>query len=144
MKPLSTLATVSASALALFLFATGCNSVYVSPIVPFNGLVQVPGTRTVLGARYVQPRGGLIYSSYRAPLTTKFEATPAKPPKVGKARTTYVMLPLIVVWLDFAFDDASVKKAAQNGGITRIHYADYEFTSVCVVFGSYETTVYGE
>ena len=88
----------------------------------------------------VAPPPGFIYTHYHAPLQTNMERTPASGLKVGKASTT-----AISVWLfSFAWDDASIEKAAQNGGITKIHYADYEFMQVLGVYGKFTTTVYGE
>lgn len=46
--------------------------------------------------------------------------------------------------LDVAFDDASIQKAAKNGGLSKIYYADYEAKSVLGVFGMFTTKVYGE
>ena len=116
--------------------ASGCANLYRSPVRPFAGAPH-GGRGAVMG-------GGFIYSEYKAPLTTDFDATPAEAPRVGRASTAYIMLPLIVVFIDLAFEDASVAKAARNGGITKVHYADHEFVSVLGLYGTYTTTVYGE
>ena len=117
------------------LSATGCCHVYVSPVQPFA---------TRLPLRRGNMAGGLIYSGYKAPLTTNLDETPANSPKVGKASTAYIAIPLIAIIIDIAFDDASVEKAIKNGGIKKLHYADHEFTSVLGVYGRYTTIAYGE
>ena len=43
-----------------------------------------------------------------------------------------------------AIGDASIKTAAENGGITKIHAVDYEAFSVLGVFSKFTTIVYGE
>ena len=93
----------------------------------------------------VAPSTGFIYSGYKAPLMTNMEQTPASATKTGKATTTYIRILHPV--LSFAFDNASLEAAARNGGITKIHYADYEVTQVnllLVGFTQFTTIVYGE
>ena len=89
----------------------------------------------------VKPPLGILYSNYTVPVTTDFDGTPATSPKVGKASSGYILIPLFG---DFAFDDAGIKKAAANGGINKIHYAEHEFYSVLGIFGTFCTIVYGE
>jgi len=43
-----------------------------------------------------------------------------------------------------AVGDASIQKAAQNGGITRIHHVDSETLNVLGIYARYRTVVYGE
>lgn len=91
----------------------------------------------------VAPPPGIIYSAYKAPLTADFDQTPASATKTGKATTSYIS----VFGINFAFDDASIEAASRDGGITKIHYADYEITQVFLYFfawGQYSTIVYGE
>ena len=78
------------------------------------------------------------------PLTTDYRETSARPPKVGRAGTSIVVIPLFFVQLDFAFGDASIDRAAENGNISRVHYADMEYTQVLGIFGRYEVIAYGE
>ena len=44
----------------------------------------------------------------------------------------------------FAWGDSSIKTAAANGGITKIHHVDYHTTSVLGVYCETIVTVYGE
>ena len=127
-----------------FSAVSGCSLVYRSEVRPF---VVGPGggpPGASLPRSPFSPLSALIYSSHKAPLSTDFKSTPADCPKVGKASTFYVFIPLFFVNIDLALEDASVKKAAQKGGISKVHYADYEHTSILIFFGSYETIVYGE
>lgn len=91
----------------------------------------------------VAPPPGIIYSAYKAPLMTDFDKTPASATKTGKATTSYIS----VFGFNFAWDDASIAAAARDGGIAKIHYADYEVTQVFLylfAWGQYTTTAYGE
>ena len=90
----------------------------------------------------VQPPPGFIYTHYFAPLSTNMEKTAALATKTGKASTTFIRF--FYPGLDVAFDDASIEQAARNGAITKIHYADYEYTMVLGIFGRFTTIVYGE
>jgi len=42
------------------------------------------------------------------------------------------------------FGDASIKRAAENGQITKIHHVDSNSLCVLGIYSSYETIVYGE
>jgi len=93
----------------------------------------------------VAPPPGFIFSSYKAPLMTDMEQTPASTMKTGKATTQFMWI--LYPTISFAYDDASIEQAAKNGGITKIHYADYEVTQVNVLLFAYTkftTIVYGE
>jgi hypothetical protein len=43
-----------------------------------------------------------------------------------------------------AFGDSSIDTACKAGGITKIHYIDYETFNVLGLYGTVKTTVYGE
>ncbi len=88
------------------------------------------------------PMGGL-FTSHTAPLTVNLHETPALPIAIGKASTTVVVIPIFGRW-DFAFGDATIDQAAENGGLSTVYYADYKLTSVLGIFGRFETIVYGE
>ena len=57
--------------------------------------------------------------------------------KVGTAKSTSI-LGLV------ATGDASIKKASENGGITRIKFVDYKADNFLGIVGTYTTTVYGD
>jgi hypothetical protein len=43
-----------------------------------------------------------------------------------------------------ALGDSSIDAACKAGGITKIHYIDYETLNILGIYGSVKTTVYGE
>jgi hypothetical protein len=85
------------------------------------------------------------------PLTTRYNVTTAAPPKVGKSRSVYFQVPIPInplavfgINVDFAVGETSIDKAAENGNITKVHYADVRYQSFISLVGIYETIVYGE
>jgi len=84
----------------------------------------------------VVPPLAFIFTSYEAPLDVDFQDTPM-PGKKGEASCINVLGFVSV-------GDASAKAAAEDGGITRIQHADYDFMSVLGVFSKFTTVVYGE
>jgi hypothetical protein len=90
----------------------------------------------------VVPPGGAIYTHYRAPLTGDVNKAPVSG-KTGRASTRYIAYPFSRV-LSIAWADASIKEAAQNGGLTRVEYADYEILQVFGVYAEFTVTVHGE
>ena len=85
----------------------------------------------------VKPPRGLIFSEYRAPLSVDLEGKArANPSKVGTAQSRAL--------LGFAWENCDVKTAAANGGITTIHYADYEVLNVLMIYSEFTVMVYGE
>ena len=82
----------------------------------------------------VMPPMGLMYQNTRAPLDVDYDSS-----KLGKkgSASTECVLGL------FSWGDASTEAAAQNGGVTTINHADYDFFNVLSVYAKYTTTVYG-
>lgn len=79
---------------------------------------------------------GCVYSDIRVPLSSDFRSTPIVT-KSGKASTRSV------AWL-VAWGDAGLQKAAHNGQLTTLDYADRAFVNI--LFGLYmsnTTVVYG-
>jgi len=90
---------------------------------------------TLTGCAMAQsPVTGFIFSDVKAPLTAT-DGDDAS--KVGRAECTSI-LGLV------AQGDASIKKAAENGKITKIHHVDYECWSVLGFYAKFTTVVYGE
>jgi len=56
--------------------------------------------------------------------------------KVGESECTGIIF--------VAVGDASIKKAMENGDITKIHHIDHETLSVLGLYAKYKTIVYGE
>jgi hypothetical protein len=59
-----------------------------------------------------------------------------KSPKVGRAEARGIVV--------VALGDSSIAAACANGGITKIHYIDYETLNILSVYGRVVTVVYGE
>ncbi len=86
----------------------------------------------------VVPPYGQIFTDYKAPLDYDQQASKSGADlKEGKAETMSV-LGLV------ALGDASINTAAQNGGITVVHGADYEYFNVLGVYQRFTTVVRGE
>jgi hypothetical protein len=56
--------------------------------------------------------------------------------KIGTAESTAIIC--------FATGDSSIRKAMENGGITKIHHVDAKVFSVLGLYAKYTTVVYGE
>ena len=90
----------------------------------------------------VQPPRGALFTQYRAPLTANVADVPVLE-KQAPATTLYFH-DWIFSGLDFAWDDASIQKAAQEAGLTKIHYADYEVSEILGVYAEFTVRIYGE
>ncbi len=97
--------------------------------------VLLTGCAGFVQARVVPPLG-FVYTEYKAPLDIDYGNTPIRTKK-GIASTQNV---LGIV----AFGDASVKAAAEDGGITTVDHVDYEFFNILGVFSKFTTIVYGQ
>ena len=84
----------------------------------------------------VIPPVGFVYTGYKAPLDVDYDDTKISSKK-GTASTINV-LGLVGV------GDCSARAAAEDGGITTVHNADYEMLSVLGVFSRFTTIVYGD
>ena len=91
----------------------------------------------------VVPPVGLIFTHYKAPLTTEFDRTKVCS-KSGTAGTSLLDIPNPWAPLDFAWKNAAIEKAAANGQITKVQYADYEVYSILGIYVRFKVTVYGE
>jgi hypothetical protein len=90
----------------------------------------------------VRPPGGALYTHYRAPLTPDVAGVKVAA-RSGTASTMFVRDPLITGQA-FAWQDASIEAAAEEGGLTSVHYADYEILAVLGIFGEFTVTAHGE
>ncbi len=89
----------------------------------------------------VVPPIGWLYTSYKAPLMTDYHGTELGSKK-GTAKTQYLLFPWI--WLDFAWGDAAIREAAEEGGITNVRAADYEFMQVLGTYAEFTVHAYGD
>ena len=79
--------------------------------------------------------GGLIYNNYNQPLSVRDNATACS--KRGESSMTNVLG-------YFAMGDASVSKAKQAAGITKVGSVDTHFTSILGIVGTTTTVVCGD
>ena len=84
----------------------------------------------------VVPPLAFVYTNTSAPLDVDMDKTTLGSKK-GTATVSNV-LGLV------AFGNASVRAAAQDGGISQINHVDYDFLNVLGVFSRFTTVVYGE
>lgn len=84
----------------------------------------------------VIPPTGMIFTDIKAPLDYNMNET-KNASRSGMSET------MSIVGL-IALGDGSIKAAAQNGGITTIHSADYEYFNIIGVYQRYRTVVYGD
>ena len=91
-------------------------------------------TLTGCGALAPSPVTGFWYTNVSGPITATGHSAPVL--KKGTATATSI-LGLI------ATGDASIRAAALNGGITQIHYVDYNSKHVFGIVAEYTTIVYG-
>jgi len=80
---------------------------------------------------------GCAYTHIQRPLDTNYDRT-SLGTKVGRSHSRSIL------WL-FAWGDGGTKAAAENGGITIIRHADFQYRAV--LFGLYArvtTVVYGD
>lgn len=87
----------------------------------------------------VVPPGGLLFTQYRAPLTPQVSGVPVSE-KMGEHSTYYFAYFLN----SFAWDDASIEAAAEEGGLSKVYYADYELLNVMGIYARLTVRAYGE
>lgn len=95
-------------------------------VVGCAGLVNAP----------VNPPPGLLFCNYRAPLDTGLD----QPDLGSKKGESYCECYLGL----FTFGDASRRAAMENGGISKVTYADYEMQNILGVYSKFTTIVYGD
>jgi hypothetical protein len=100
--------------LSLGLLTTGC-SYYVAPVMP---------------------PPGLFFTSIKAPIDTDAQSN-AVGAKVGSSSTSNI-LGL------FAFGDASVASAVQDGNLSKVDHLDYEFLNIFFIYQRFTVNAYGE
>ena len=92
----------------------------------------------------VRPPGGALFTWVSAPIDTNFSQTPVGS-KVGTSETRYLYIPNgNNLPLSFAWGDAGVAEAADDAGITKIHYVDYEYLDVLSIYRQVTIRVSGD
>ncbi len=84
-----------------------------------------------------EPAHAIFFNSTMAPLSTEFNATPVADLKVGEAFTNNILGM-------FAFGDCSIRKAAINGGLKTVEFADYINFNVLGIYQKTTVVVYGK
>jgi len=84
----------------------------------------------------VIPPVALIYSDVSAPIDTDADAQPLGS-KTGRASTEQVLSL-------FAWGDASIQAAAEDGKITKINHADYHYTNFLGIYSKFTMIVTGD
>ena len=90
----------------------------------------------------VKPPIGILYTHYRAPLSVESTSFVAGGPE-GKSYTMAVREPY-VTGQGVAWSEAAIQEAARQGGLKKVHYADYEILEVLSVYCKFTVHVYGE
>lgn len=106
--------------------------------VIFTALIAI-ATLSLVGcvrAPFVPPQG-MAFSQTSAPLDVDYNNTQLAGMKKGSAEVNTI-LGLV------AIGDASSKAAAENGGISTIVHADYDYFNVLGVYQRTTVTVYGK
>jgi len=85
-----------------------------------------------------KPSEGLIYTHYKAPLTTNFNKTQNVTTK-GVSSVTQVAYYIF----GFTIGDASLKKAVNDGYLKDALYADYDWMRILGIFGKLKVRAYG-
>ncbi|CAN5449249.1 hypothetical protein BH09SUM1_BH09SUM1_06110 [soil metagenome] len=96
----------------------------------------------------VVPPIGLIYTHVQAPLDTDFSGdkggTDTTDLRMGQAEASYFYVPFTYGLLSFAWGDASIKTAAQDGHLSNVHFADYEEFNILGIYANMKTHTYGK
>jgi len=90
----------------------------------------------------VVPPVGWLYSDYSAPMEVNYQGSDLGTRK-GSAKTQYILIPFPIAF-DIAWGDAAIQEAAEDGGITTVKGADYEFMQVIGLYAECTVHVYGD
>ena len=85
-----------------------------------------------------QPSQGILFTDYKAPLTINFDKT-QQVSTDGISSTKHIAFYIF----RFAFGDASLKKAIEEGELENALYADYRWLNILSIIGRLEVNVYG-
>jgi len=86
-----------------------------------------------------KPPQGVVFTQVKAPLMVNQKHTPVATASGSASSSSFHFW-----YVDLAWDDCSIDKAAKAGGVTNVHYADYEFFSVLGVYTRMTVTAYGD
>lgn len=84
----------------------------------------------------VMPPGGLFYTNIQAPVDTDVQSNPVGSKTGASSSTSILGL--------FAYGDASLASAVQNGGLSKVDHVDYEFFNLLFIYQKFTINAYGE
>jgi hypothetical protein len=89
----------------------------------------------------VKPPGGILFTSYKAPLTADFNhtANDRELIKTSHDQTHFLWAYL----LDFAWGEVEIEEIAEKAGITNVAYVDCEVLSILGIYQQFTLNVYG-
>ena len=84
----------------------------------------------------LEPPQGFAFNDTITPLDLDYDQTRIYLKKGEASTESYFGL--------FSTGDAGIKAAAENGGLSKVDYADYRYLNIFGVYQKYTTIVYGE
>ncbi len=113
------------------------------PVLPLLAALS-GGCVSVANQKSVAPPSGL-FADFSAPLTAISEPVPCENLKSGSASNSlYVWAWPIMPVLDVSFVDMTFKEAIENGGLSKVYFADYHQDSFLGLVTKFTVTAYGE
>jgi len=92
----------------------------------------------------VKAPSGILFNSYKQPLTTDFHYTPTGPAtKRTSHATTKYFQDIILTGINVAWDDAEIASIARSGGIEEVAYAELEVLNILGVYAEYKVVIHG-
>lgn len=89
------------------------------------------------------PPTGLVFSTIQAPLQTEFPQGGTPCFQTRGSATSWCIQDPFITGLSFAWEDCSISKAAANGKLKDVAYADYEAVQFFGVVGKMTVHAYG-
>ena len=88
------------------------------------------------------PPVGLVMTKVKVPLTTNLDHIDIK--EDSGSVTSFFFFDFLLTGTSFAWSDCSIAKAAEEGNLKSVAYADYEMFTVLGFFGTKTVTAYGD
>jgi len=89
----------------------------------------------------VKPPGGLLFTSYKAPITADFSHTSNDRELI---KTSYDQTNFFwAYFISAAWGEVDIDEIAEKAGITDVAYADCEFLSILGIYQQFTLNVYG-
>jgi len=85
---------------------------------------------------------GILFTHFSAPLSVE-STTFAAGGREGKSYTMAIREPYLT-GQGVAWSEAAIQEAARQGGLKKVHYADYEILQILSIYCKFTVHVYGE